>query len=131
MRVSGDPGAVALHRRARPGRSAAGPRRIAASPVRAHRPAAAERGPDAGDQLGHLERLAHVVVGARLEAHDDVDRVRAGREHDDRRRGLAADRAADLEAVEPRQHDVEQDEVRVVGAPALEPLVAVGRGRRR
>ena len=29
---------------------------------------AAQGRPDAGDELGHLERLAHVVVGARLEA---------------------------------------------------------------
>ena len=42
---------------------------------------------------------------------------------------VPADLAADLEAVEPREHDVEQDEVGAVGAPALEAVDAVGGGR--
>ena len=58
---------------------------------------AAHRGPDAGDQLGDLERLADVVVGAGLEADDHVDRVGAGGEHDDRDGRRPSDRAADLE----------------------------------
>jgi hypothetical protein len=87
---------------------------------------APEGSPDAGHELGHLEGLAKVVVGARFEAHDDVDRVAAGGEHDDRDRGFPPDRAADLETVEPRQHDVEEDEVRGVRPPAFEGHDAVG-----
>ena len=92
---------------------------------------AAERGPDAGDQLRHLERLAHVVVSARLEAHDHVDRVRAGGEHDDGRRGLAADGTAHLETVESGEHDVEQHQVGTVSSPAVQPVGAVGGRRHR
>ena len=45
------------------------------------RPAArpAQRGADAGDQLGHLERLLDVVVGAGLETDDDIDACRRAR----------------------------------------------------
>ena len=89
----------------------------------------AERGPDPGDQLGQVEGLADVVVGAGLEPDHDVHRVGPGREHHDRDgRGLP-DLAADLVAVEPRQHDVEEDEVERVGPEAVEALDAVGGGR--
>ena len=88
-----------------------------------------KRGPDAGDELGDLERLLDVVVGARLEADHDIDRVGAGGEHDDRDRRRPADRAADLEAVHARQHDVEQDEVERLGGEPLEAFAPVGRGR--
>src|SRR6185312_14730288 len=43
---------------------------------------AAQHGPDAGDQLGHAERLHEVVVGAQLEADDAVGLEAAGGEHD-------------------------------------------------
>ena len=50
------------------------------------RAGAAERGADPGDQLRQVERLADVVVGARLEPDDDVHRVAAGGQHHDRAR---------------------------------------------
>ena len=80
----------------------------------------ADRGPDAGDELRDLERLLDVVVGAGLEPDDDVDRVGARGEHDDRDGRGPADGAADLEAVEARQHHVEQDQVERLGAEPVE-----------
>ena len=47
-------------------------------------------------------------------------------EHDDRDGRRPADRAADLQPVEPRQHDVEQDEVEAAGARTVEAFAAVG-----
>ena len=72
---------------------------------------AAQQGPDPGDDLAHREGLGHVVVGADAEAHEQVGLVGAGGEHEHRHRPDGLDPAADLEAVEPGQHDVEHDEV--------------------
>src|SRR4029453_132357 len=86
----------------------------------------ADGGTDAGDELRDLERLLDVVVGTRLEAHDDVDRVGARGEDDHGDGRGPPDGTADLEAVEARQHDVEQHEV-VGGRPeSVEPGLAVG-----
>src|SRR3954453_6760005 len=71
----------------------------------------AESCPDAGDELWHLERLLDVIVGAGFEPDDDVDGVGAGRQHHDRNGRGPADLAADLEAVDAREHDVEEHEV--------------------
>ena len=84
---------------------------------------------DAGDELGELERLRHVVVRADLEPPDLVVEAVPGREDQDRHVHLpAAQLREDPEAVDARQHQVEDDEV---GAPVEgrpEPLVA-RRGR--
>ena len=91
------------------------------------RSAAAEDGADAGDQLGHAERLHEVVVGAELEPHDAIGLEPSGGEHDDRHPRRRADRPADVAAVDVGQHEVEQDDVRLVPAHRLEPRRA-GRG---
>ena len=91
---------------------------------------AAQGGPDAGDELGDLERLLDVVVGAGLEADDDIDRVGARGQHHDRDRRGPADRPADLEAVEARQHDVEEHEVERLRGEPLEAGGAVARRSR-
>ena len=73
---------------------------------------AAEQALDAGQQLGEVERLGDVVVGAELEAVDHVVRLVARREHEDRREvAVLAQPLADLEAVDLGQADVEQDQV--------------------
>ncbi len=54
--------------------------------------------------------LDDVVVGAGLQSHDHVEVVAARGEHDDRQLAGLADAAAHLDAVHPRQHEVEQDE---------------------
>ena len=67
---------------------------------------------DPRQQLGEVERLGDVVVGAELEAVDHVVRLVARREHEDRREvAVLAQPLADLEAVDLGQPDVEQDEV--------------------
>ena len=68
----------------------------------------AQQRPDAGRQLLGGEGLGEVVVGARLEAGDHVVGVVASGHHDDGHVAGAADRAAELEAVHARQHDVDQ-----------------------
>ena len=82
---------------------------------------AAQQRLDPRDELAHRERLGHVVVGADAEADEHVGLVVAGGEHEDRDRALGLDAAADLEAVDAGQHDVEHDDVGV----------AAGRRRRR
>src|SRR5262245_9912128 len=73
----------------------------------------AEDGAYPCDQLPRAERLRHVVVRAELEAEDAVHLGRLRGQHDD---GDAAQRlrpaqpAADLEAVDPGQHQVEHDQ---------------------
>src|SRR5918997_6104406 len=77
------------------------------------------------DEFPHGERLGDVVVGPQLQPHDPVYLVVLGRQHDDGYVALGADPAADLRAVELGEHDVEDDEVRLVGLEGLEGLLAV------
>ena len=82
-------------------------------------------------QLGRVERLDEVVVGAGLETADLLLHLALGGEHDDRDVGglalLGPDLRRDLVPVELGQRDVEEDEVRRLGAPQAESLGAVGR----
>lgn len=57
---------------------------------------APQAGPHPGDELLGLEGLDDVVVGTGFQAHDDVDGVGAGGQHDDRHARLAPDLAAHL-----------------------------------
>ena len=72
-----------------------------------------------------VERLRHVVVGAQLEPDDRVDVVGPRGQHEDRGRPAPADLATHLEPVDPRQHQVQDDEVRVVAGVERERLVPV------
>ena len=87
---------------------------------------AAEHGADPGDELARAERLDHVVVGAELEAGDPVDLVAAGREDQDRDARVAADRADDVEAVDARQAEVEDERVGPPGPGEREGRGSVG-----
>ena len=71
----------------------------------------AQHGLHAADQLGDRERLGHVVVGAGLEADDLVELGVLRREHQDVRVAEGAHAAADLDAVDVGQADVEDDQV--------------------
>ncbi len=88
--------------------------------------AAAEHGFDAGDEFAHGEGLGHVVVGADFEADDTVDFVVTGGEHEDGDSAGAADLAADVEAVHAGEHEVEHQEVGLVGEGEFEAAFAVG-----
>ena len=87
---------------------------------------------DPCEQLLEGERLGEVVVGSRVEADDAIVHGVACRQHQHRRPDLLpAQAAADLEAVRPRQHHVEDD--RVVRDGARHPqrlLTAIGDVRR-
>src|SRR5690606_27742550 len=74
----------------------------------------AEHRADAGLELGEVDRLGEVVVRPGIEAGDLVAcRVPDGHEddRDERERIVALDAARDLVAVDPGEHDVEQDQV--------------------
>ena len=83
---------------------------------------AAQHGADPAAQLGQPERLGDVVVGAGLEPEHRVGLGVERGQHDDRDHVAArAQRAADLVAVGPRpERDVEQDDVEVLGAGAVD-----------
>ena len=70
---------------------------------------AAHEGVYAGGQLRRGKGLGDIVVGAGHETGDLVHLLRAGGEHDDTDGGVGgADAAADLEAVDTGEHDVQQ-----------------------
>ena len=79
------------------------------------------------DELAQAERLGHVVVGAELEPDDLVELRVLGRQHHDRHARLGADDAADLDARQLREHQVQEDEVRPLRPEHGEGLAPVGR----
>ena len=91
---------------------------------------APQEGLDPAHQLAQPERLGQVVVGAELEADDLVDLVVARGQDEDRHLGAGRAQAAeDLEAVDPGQPDVEDDEVgRLVRGDVQALLARAGDG---
>ncbi len=85
--------------------------------------AAPEVDAHARDQLVERERLRDEVRGAKLEAAELRGQVGPGGEHEHRKPGvLLLERAQDLEAVPPREQQVEHDEVPGAGPGEREPL---------
>src|SRR5262245_59629937 len=87
--------------------------------------AAAQDRLDARDALAGTEGLADVVVGAKGETDQAVDFLDPGGDHYDRNGAERAQLAADLQAVAPGEHLVEQDKVRRMLADPLDHLQAV------
>ena len=84
--------------------------------------------PHARDQLGELERLGEVVVGAELEALDAVaDRAGRGQHQHPRLAVLGDEPAADQIAVHARQVTVEHDDVVGVQRDVCDRVGAVER----
>ena len=81
---------------------------------------------DPRDELPGAERLGEVVVGADGEPDDEVGLGVAGGEHQDGHRAVALDAPAHLEAVEAREHQVEDDEVGTEPLARLDAARAVG-----
>jgi hypothetical protein len=74
------------------------------------------------------ERLGDVVVGPQLQPHDPVYLVVLGSQHNDGHVALGPDPAADLGAVQLGEHDVQDDQVRLVDLECFQGLLAVARG---
>ena len=94
--------------------------------------AAAKHGADARDQLPGTERLVDVVVRADAETQDDVALLTASRDHDHgqvARRVDGAKAAADIQAVQAGQQQVQQHDVRLLAADHGQPAPTAGRGR--
>ena len=72
---------------------------------------AAQRGPDAREELAHREGLSQVVVGAGVQRADLVSVLRAGGDHDDGHLRPAADGLHHLDAVHVGKAQVKQDDV--------------------
>ncbi len=88
-----------------------------------------EQGAQAGQQLRQSEGLDQVVVGTRIESLDAVVDGVARREHEDRRVVAgAAHAAADGQAVDIGQPEVEDQRVRRGQRQRLERLAARGHG---
>src|SRR5207245_7643156 len=78
-----------------------------------HLLAAAEVGPHPGQELSHLEGLGDIVVRPHFEAHDHVDGVVLGGEHDHGHLGpVGPQLPAHIHATDAGQVEVEQDQVR-------------------
>ena len=103
-------------------RSSRSPSASDVAPRGAVRPA--QHGLQPGRQLARRERLRDVVVGADLEAEHAVDLLVARGQHHDREIGAVADLAADVEAVDARQADVEDDDADLVAAELGERVLA-------
>ena len=84
------------------------------------RPPAPQERLHAGDELARREWLGQVVVPADREPDDAVDLLAPGREEDHGWVGEGPEPAEDLDAVEARQHDVEDDHVGGEGACLLD-----------
>jgi hypothetical protein len=78
-------------------------------------------------QLQHRERLGQVVVGAQLQPEDAVHFARPRADDDDRRVARhGAGAAADLEAVDAGQHQVEHQRVPAAALQFAQAGMAVG-----
>src|SRR2546429_454412 len=81
---------------------------------RSWRPPAPDERPQSGEQLSEREGLRQVVVRAAVQTCDAVlDRVACSEQEDRRPDSLSPQPAAGLEAVDTRQHHVENDGIEV------------------
>jgi hypothetical protein len=85
----------------------------------------AEHRADPGDELAGGERLGQVVVGADPRADQLVDLLGAGGQHHDVGVAEGPDPPAGLDAVHPRQHEVQHDHLRLPRLGQLDALLAV------
>ena len=92
------------------------------------RPAAPRRcsAPQARQELAHVERLGHVVVGAGVQRAHLVVAVRAGGQHEHRAGEPRAQPGEHLRAVQVGQAEIEDDHVGVLGGGGAQRRPAVG-----
>ena len=84
-----------------------------------------QNGVDPGDQFLHLKGLDDVVIRAHFKALDPVKDLALGRQHDDGHLAGLPDLGADRPTVHHRQHDVQQDQVRLLFLELLQCLPSV------
>ena len=92
-------------------------------------PRPAQQRPHARHQLANAKRFDQIVVGAALEAQHLVAFLAARGEHQDRHilvGTFAADGAGHGDAVDARQHQVEDDQIEGTGVRADQRVLAVG-----
>ncbi len=110
-------------------------RRPAALSAALRRPEPRQQAAHAREELGLVERLDEVVVGAGTQAPDLLLDLLLGGEHDDRHVAAAAllvpDPLGDGVAIELGQPDIQQDQGRLLRGPELERLLAIARDRDR
>lgn len=94
------------------------------------RSGAAQHGLDAGEEFADAERFGDVVVRAHGQADEGVDLVLAGGDDNDVAVGEGSDLAAYLDAIQPGQPQVEDDDVGGVFAHGLHPVGPGVDGRR-
>ena len=75
------------------------------------RASATQKSADSRREFLRSERFREVVVGSGFESGDHVVRVGASRHHHDRDVAAAPQGSAQLESVDARKHDVDQDDV--------------------
>src|SRR5882724_3108169 len=91
----------------------------------------AQQRPRTRHELADAERLGQIVVGAALEPDDLVRLIPPRRQHENRYvavRRAVAHRAAERQAVEARNHRVEDEQVESLALGALQRLPAIADG---
>ena len=81
---------------------------------------------NSGHELSSAEGFGEVVIGADFEADDEIGLRIACRQHEYGDRSFALDLAADVEAVETREHEVEHHEIGPEALAELHARRAVG-----
>src|SRR5262249_10293793 len=82
-------------------------------------------GPDSSDKFVKVKGLRHVVIGAVVEAGEDVGFGVTRGHHNHRGLSTTANQAAQLEAIFAGKHDVQEDEIGTEAIEALEDEIAV------
>ena len=90
--------------------------------------AAPEDGFDPRLNLQNVKRLGHVIVRAVFKPEDFIHILALGGQHDDRHIAALTDALADLDAVQPRQHHVQQNQIILTGKKLGQRFLAVHRG---
>jgi len=95
---------------------------------RGARPRPPKQRPAACHELAHAKRLRQIVVRATLEAHDLVGFLPPRRQHQDRDilvQPAVAHRTAQRQAVNPRNHEVEDEQIEALRLDPAERRPAV------
>ena len=108
-----------------------GRRRLARRELLAEQPHPAEQRLHPRQQLAHTEGLGEVIIRAHLQPHHLVNLIGAGGEHQHRDVLLLAQAPAHLEAIQPRQHHIQQNEVWMLRLGQFQRVDAIARREHR